>query len=321
MKKLLYLFLAVLVISCETDITDRFNLDHGPRIAVASILEADSIPSVYLTETITLNELDSLKFIRNARVYLIEASDTNLLEETDTGYYCNEDIVLKAGSEYQLICKADGLPDASVQFTLPVTPDFSVNTTLLDDYILRMDIQFSDDASREDFYTLSLNGWQTNIYNQTINDTLYSDTINDYVEFSFRILNSFIEYQGREGNFREVGEDGRVYMAHFSDHSFNGTNVKLSMEIRLFNTYNDSIPEINVELIARDFAFFRFNEIIMNYDPYPDIELLQPPYIYSNIENGFGLLTASSRKKYVLDMSSIYLDKGFLNYRDSIRNR
>ena len=52
------------------------------------------------------------------------------------------------------------------------------------------------------------------------------------------------------------------------------------------------------------------------YNPNPDLPIVQPVQIYSNIEGGMGLLFSAEEARWTVDMSSYYSDPGFLQYME-----
>ena len=100
----------------------------------------------------------------------------------------------------------------------------------------------------------------------------------------------------------------------FSDKELNGESYNLSIKFSLLNSYNDSIPEVNIVFERRDKHLIEFLKAMERYEPNPDIEIsfMQPVHLYSNIEGGFGLVYALSEYKYTIDVSEWYNDPEFL---------
>ena len=53
-------------------------------------------------------------------------------------------------------------------------------------------------------------------------------------------------------------------------------------------------------------------ESIIRYDPYNELPIIQPVQIYSNIEGGFGLLSAESPRVQTINMSEWFQNPEFL---------
>ena len=173
---------------------------------------------------------------------------------------------------------------------------------------------FEDPASTEDYYELYLAGWRTDISHHYHNGELISvDTNTVYRSYTVMNLDPVMEYEGSFGNYEAYDLDmprGQEFV--FSDQQINGMDHTLSVNSSLLWTYNDSIPELYVHLVKKDVHFYNFISTYMHYDPYPDQDFLQPVQVYSNIENGFGLLTAESMVVDTIDLSQWYYDPDFL---------
>jgi len=315
MKRLIYISLVLLALSsCEVDVTDEFR-NQQPLFVVSGQFVAGEVPRINLSKTITMTTLDSLMLLDGATVEIGRGDQVYVLGGEGRGCYSNEYLVTEPGDELRLQCSGEGLPTASVVSRVPEEPlvqgmDFQVD----ENYGFNLDLHFEDPASTEDYYEFYLSGWRKEISHHYHNGELISvDTSTVYRYYRVQMLDPVMEYEGSNGNYESFGMDspfGSQFI--FSDMQINGMDHTLSVNSNLLWTYNDSIAELYVHLVKKDVHFYNFISTYMHYDPYPDQDFLQPVQVYSNIENGFGLLTAESRVVDTIDLSQWYYDPDFL---------
>ncbi len=315
MKRLIYISLVTLALcSCEVDVTDEFR-NQQPLFVVSGQFVAGEVPRINLSKTITMTTLDSLMLLDSALVEIDCDGQVYLLEGEGNGCYRNENLVPEPGDELSLHCSGEDLPAASIQSKIPELPvvrgiDFRVD----ENFDFYLDLHFEDKASTDDYYEFYLSGWRKEISHRHLNGELVSvDTSTVYQNYTVRMLDPVIEYKGSYNNYEAFDMDS-PFGSHFlfSDVQISGRDHTLSVTSNLMWTYNDSIPMLYVNLVKKDVHFYNFITTYMHYDPYPDQDFMQPVQVYSNIENGFGLLTAESRIVDTIDLSKWYNDPDFL---------
>ncbi|MEN8201359.1 MAG: DUF4249 family protein [Bacteroidota bacterium] len=315
--KFRYVLIALLslLISCEVDITEEFQDSQQNVFIVSGQLVAFEHPTINLTRSITMTQVDTLLYLNNARVEVSWSDQTLLLEPVAYGNYTTEELVLQPGVEYYFHFSGEGLPDASATVTIPHLPKISELHCAVDDtFNIHLDLSIEDPAEFEDYYTFYISGWLREIHvNHHGTDEETRDTLNVFTNYRLNIQDPVFEYTGDLRDFQVIEEEEMFYsIFHFSDLLFNGTTHTLSIDDYLRRFYNDSIPEINIHLVKRDAHYFKFMESMLRYDPYNDLPMIQPVQIYSNIEGGFGLITANSPLTQTINMSEWYYDPEFL---------
>jgi len=63
---------------------------------------------------------------------------------------------------------------------------------------------------------------------------------------------------------------------------------------------------------------FRYIQSLAGYEPEPDLPVLQPQHIYTNVEQGMGLVTAEHRLKRSFPLDSWFDDPAFQQHLDSL---
>ncbi len=304
-----------IMVSCEKDITEKFEDSQQNVFILSGELSAFEHPTINLTRSITMAQLDTLQYLNNAQVEIRSGDQSYQMEPGGYGNYTSSELLLQPGQEYHIHCSGEELPDASASVVIPVLPVVSeITLTVGDSLDLHLDIAIDDPATFRDYYTFYISGWLMEIHvhhDETGIET--RDTLNVFTNYHLNIQDSVFEYSGNLQRFQIIEEESRyLSMVHFSDRLFNGSTHHLTVNSFLWSFYNDSIPEINIHLVKHDEHYFNFLESMTRYDPYNDLPIIQPVQIYSNIEGGFGLLTSRSHFTRTIDMSEWYYDPALL---------
>ena len=310
MKKIFHIALVVSILcSCEVDVSDKFS-DQQNLFVVSGQVIAGEAPRINLSRTITMAEVDTLLYLNDAIMDISLGEDSYIMDPAGDGFYQNENLIPEAGGELILYCTGEGLPPATVSLTIPEYPRVTDIRLQVDDaYNFTLDVDIEDPAHTMDYYSFYLSGWRKEVIHsydwETEEETV--DTSNVFRIYDVRIHDLVIEYTGgpRQFEFYDLSEPGGQYF-HFSDKLISGSKHTLTVNDNLRYFYNDSIPEIYVNIIKRDDHYFRFLESYIHYDPYPAQDFLQAVQVYSNVDGGFGLLTSESRVVDTLYVSEWY---------------
>lgn len=305
-----------LLVACEKDVSDEFRESTHSTFVISGIATAGKAPLINLTRSSTLIEIDSLWYLNHALLEIEANEHTFLLNPVGEGFYTGDDPSFEVGKSYTIRCSGEELPSASVSFEVPNYPLVSdLSFVVNDSFHFAMNLEISDPDQTDDYYSFFISGWKTEVvhYNDRETGEEQWDTSNVHQNYHVIQRDPVFEYRGTSGHF-EVYHERNVFnhMVHFSDKQFNGETHTLSLHGPLWWFYNDSIPEINIHLVKRDKHYFKFMESIIRYDPYNDLPITQPVQIYSNIEGGFGLVSAESPLIFTIDMSEWYNNPEFI---------
>jgi len=278
---------------------------------------ADSIPRIYLSRTLSMVETDSIIALTDAEVKLSVNGENYYFTGGEGGVYTCEEYIPEPGDQLRIDCSSEGLPDAyAVTSINDNVRDLELNSSVDENYFFNIDLSLSDPSGITDYYEVYMCGWGRQIHHvyDIPNDTSYIDTTMVYTVYAIRNTDSIAELAYNLPNrYYSIDNDWQWgNRLVFSDMAFNGQMVNLHFTVNLLSTYNDSIPEIKFVFIKRDEAFYRFIESMISYDPNPELPVIQPIRIYSNIEGGMGLLLSAAEKSWTIDMSEYYNDPGFL---------
>jgi len=311
--------------SCETDITEQFRDINSQKYVLSGDIEAYKHPKVNLSRTITLTDVDRVVFIDTALVEVTADNVVYTLLPLGDGNYCTEDFIVQPGQTLHFRCSGTDLPDATCTIEVPVVPYIdTVTYSVDDDNRLHINTVFSDPALETDFYTYFVYGWNKEVQisqdstGAEIRDTVY------FLGHYFMSMGGNIAEYANNYNSVWVQEDSVVYAStfYFSDKRFNGTTFTLKSLLYLRDIYIDSIPVITVHLQKRDGFFFQFLNSYVKSLPDPDLEidtdfpLTQPVHVFSNIEGGFGLISAKTDFAFSIDLSEMFNDPAFLQYME-----
>lgn len=322
MKKLIQIsFILSILCSCEVNVTDKFR-DQQNLFVVSGQVVAGEAPLINLSRTIIMTEMDTLLYLYETQLEIGKNDSSYVLDPIGEGFYFNDALIPVPGDVLSLECSGEGLPTASIVTTVPEIPQVRDIQFRVDDaFDFTLEVSIEDPAATLDHYTFYLSGWRREIVHHHDMDTGedWIDTSNVYMTYHVRILDPVMEYTGGPRNFNhyDLSEPAGEYF-HFSDRQINGMSHTLTIRDNLRYIYNDTIPEIHVHMIKKDVHFFNFIDSYIHYDPYPDQDFLQPVQVYSNIEGGFGLLTAESRVVDTIDVSDWYNDPDFLDYLNPV---
>lgn len=317
-----FIILLLFLVSCEENISSKFSEDMGNWFAISGRITGGTHPSIHVSETVNMIELDSVKQVGDALVEGLVDGQPVLFTHATEGVFICEKTIVEPGDSIRIICSGRDLPDASVSLMIPELPQLSDLAWYVDEeYVLHVEALLTDPPGQSDYYSIRSSGIQK--YSKRIygSDSTYRlEYLAEGYYYGYGFPDSLAEYStgsGRSFNDNSKQKINGGGIIYFSDRLFDGASKHLSMNLSLIHTWNDSIPEITVHFAKNDIHLFNFIESYIRYEPDPDIEILQPSRIYTNIENGFGLLTAESKITEVIDLSDVYSDPEFIAYRDS----
>ena len=298
MKKITYLIIiiATLLSSCEK-IIDISISDKSRKIVVNAILNPDSLVSVQLTQSKSVLEDNSLIFLEDAEVKLFEADQyVGTLEYLGFAKYGLPDFYPQREISYRIEVNHPVLTSVEPEITLPSSvPILDVGVAMsFDDYgndNYKLIIKISDPPGVDNFYALSIAvtsrvfDWESGeLTDSTETDLLYFQEISDGDPpvgggLVNQNLNYFIDN-----------------MLFVSDNLFDGKDHEFSLVIEylMISPGVDSVM-MDIRLDHIDPSYYHYAVSKQKYYHAHGNPFSEPVQVYSNIENGFGLLSAYSR--------------------------
>jgi len=162
-----------------------------------------------------------------------------------------------------------------------------------------------DDGSREDYYFVTLYGWEKNselIQREDGSNTYTEDTI--YHRISTISKEEYVEayFDGRYGwvnnltgftyddEFWDVKPDFEAESFIFSDHLINGKTIDFNIEVDMLNfLYPDRIPAFELRVHKIDINYYEYLISVAEYLTTDETPLIERAIVYNNIVGGYGV--------------------------------
>ncbi len=336
MKLSKYLFLAFLLIiiqSCYKEL-DYDDLNFKPKIVLNGLIYQDSIIEINVASTKSIIEhSETIPFLDNAEVKLFE-NDIYVEDMIydSLGMY-HSTITAKANTNYRLEAGTDQIETASASFSLQELKDFtlsninyeitdttvSFNDISIDEIFagvdvpaetdtnllliqLRFDIVFIDDAEEENYYSYKNYG----NFNSLSHSSIHSPSIgeieaillkkNSSAHLSFQNFHDYDKYFPKGSSSHNGYKKG----SYISDELFNGNEVNFSL--RTFY-YTGKIDPVEIILFSYPYDYVYFHTTGNRYMNARDNPFSQPMNIYSNVENGTGIVCGVSKSQETIYMN------------------
>ncbi len=274
-----FLLVLTLLFSCKKEFD---LLNETPTVSVGCFLKQNDTVKVYLTYTKQTDKdflyYPAFDFVTNADVYIYEE---NKLKEKLTyikqGYYKSLNYMPVENKKYQIKINVPGFDTILAETFIPKFKDLdtifyeNINKTEPDDdfekYFARLNIKFTDNASEQNFYMITMFNWWT--YYQTENII-----IKDIIETDRRIGASEL---------------------FFNDNLINGQNYNMQIDVAYKGRDTVAVYMDYCNISNEMYKFFKTKYLLQKTYDNPFAE---PVIIYSNVVNGAGIFAGYSAKSY-----------------------
>jgi hypothetical protein len=313
MKTTIYNFLGlVLLISCESAVKDFTIKKPENKINIVGFAMNDSTPAFYITHNLSLNDPLVFNPLSNAKAELYENDNLiGTLSLNDSNWFTNEDYLFEPGKDYILKVSADGYNPATANFSIPEKPEIvGFKPAIVEKsyancsdcstyYDLEYSVEFMNQPNVEEYYSvqLSMRGKcnTENFTNFCRGDTL---SYNGAVEISTSApyIETTIQYGNQYYN-RNADEFAYGTVLYFSDRLLNKGKNFLNISTSLYQPLSDTTSDVFYTFTLKKIEKSMFDYVYSmgknsNADGNP---FVQPVSLYSNIENGLGLVSGSSQ--------------------------
>ena len=324
MKRIRALFLIIFTFAfsaCET-VVDVDIPNQPSRLVPNAFLQADSAVLVELTRSQSILTNAELEPVSGAVVSLLEEGQpVATLEESQTPGIYFSTFSPSAGKTYTLTASKNGFEpvEASAFIALPVAigsveADTSLfldtyydfdRDTLVTEQRVRVDeirLRFDDRPNERNYYEVSVYRFETQVQSRFDDQGNYlgDDTVRF---FSPQYLRSDDPaFAGGESD--PFGEGGEVYgtTLPFNDDFFNGKSYSLRFRPEQYGFYGNAEPELYVVLRTIDEGQYRYTRSVDLQYENDGNPFAEPVQVYSNVENGFGIVAGSSASRVVVDL-------------------
>ncbi|MDG1798410.1 MAG: DUF4249 domain-containing protein [Flavobacteriales bacterium] len=284
-------FLAAIIflffISCEKVIPIDANFLKS-KLVINSIFFKDSSCTVHISSSTSVLEKITYENIEDADLS-VKDSNGNLIENLrylSNGFYKGSE-KLQADNQYYLNAVHKNFNNVLATTSIPKNISIHHIDTL--SYLengkerFRISVSFIDDGDINNYYKLGVK------MGQYVVDTL-SQNGNTIIDSA--IIYKWVKiYRDHEVLERTITNKEVI----FNDNTFNGTTFSVNFSIK------DVIRDSNINLAFLKLYFYNIDNSLYNYeksikqyfDNY-DIPSTQPVQVFSNIENGFGVLSSAN---------------------------
>ena len=302
MKNFLYFFIfSMLFASCDI-VVDLDIPEHERVLVVNSILTTDSMINASISHSVGAFDASSISYVNNATVEVFEdgvllgemneqvSLSYNYMDELDSTYVYNFNQNPVAGKIYSYEIAHPDYEAVRAETTVPAAVKLNINdVTLLseEDYVKHYRVRFSfNDAQEDNFYRLRL---------RNPNDGF------DYFESNDA---SMISSAG-------VESDGATFYgdeALFDDEMFNGTEKEISIDFfdYKYSWLEEEGVEVQfiLELTSVSESYYTYiRSLRAHYDNQDQFIFAgEPVQVFTNIENGLGVLGSMSLDTMLLEL-------------------
>jgi len=310
-KSILIIVLAIISIyGCETTLTDYVAPDFHKKIVMTGLLQADSVVKITVSNSVNVLDTALIALPTNAIVQLFE--DNNLIdvlqytEQFNNHYYMTFPFykstkTVSANHTYNIKIALAGYTTVSAKTTIPKTVQIlDIDTLTVIKHIengggyqnemeyLQFSLRFKDAQTEENYYAVSVYGINSfvQVYDSVGN-------ITDTVQYpaNFGLETDDLIFDNNMNNYS---------MLYFSDKLINGNETVIKFKIPFTKDFQSYLSyyvkkfalTIRLQSISKDFYIYK-QTLSKYYDTHED-PLSEPVQIYTNVENGAGILGSMS---------------------------
>ncbi len=281
MRNTFYITVIILLSSCVKDVPiDAEYLQS--KLVMHGLANPDSIWKIHISKSASLYMKDEVKYINNAEVK-IRDSRNNIIENLvhqGKGYYVSANRPL-AGEIYHLDVSCDGFHSVSSRVEVPEKPEFTCDTAWIKkNGKLHLELTYSimDNADSDNYYIIQAQIVDRNSDGQVHLKNIWMSTHDQHID-------------NREDDI-DARTTGHTFML-LDDH-FNGQFYQVTFDIGLEEDnpgwFNSPFNNLKVSVANCNKALYRHMGTLSLYHSTDGNPFANPVQVYSNIENGFGLL-------------------------------
>lgn len=304
-NKIKITFLSFIIIpffSCEEEVAIDID-EEEQKLVLNTWLKPDENPEVQVSYSSFIFDKTGEGFLNNAKVVMLEnGSEIGELNHYEDGFYANENIILTEGTDYQFeVSHADyktvfskeriptKIKDDEVEISYEINPNGNHSNY---SYVSTINFRIRDNPEEENYYLARIAQIETYWNAREEDTTTYKNYI--YMEP--------IDPQTRDTFLPNSG-------GHFvlSDDIFNGKEYEMKLgafnDLRSYEYQEDSAF---YQSVYHEIEFHKINRALYLYlisidnNQYPG-PFTEPTQMYSNVENGYGIVGTSSFTKYVIE--------------------
>ena len=307
--------LASSLIGCET-VVDIEIPEEPPRLVLNAFLQADSAVVVELTESRSILINTFLPAVGGALVTLSEEGQpvATLKESENTGIYFSS-FTPSIGKTYTLRVSKAGFE--SVEGTTIIPAPVAIQAVEADTItfenrgfnrntqasftLKEARITLNDPGNERNYYEISAYHYVDSFRGEldTLGNYVVTDTVRAVSPIYLKIDNPATsgvadEFAGSEDPF------GRILS--FNDDYFNGKTYSLQLYPNVLSGWDLAYTQLHLTLHTIDEARYRYLRSVDLQYKNEGNPFAEPVQVYSNVENGFGIVAGSSVSQVVVDL-------------------
>jgi len=276
----------IALFSCEKEVEYKIEFE-GEKLVVYGFINLQDTVKVHVSKTLPVfKDRTGDLFISNAEVLLFE--DNQLLEQlTHSGqgnYISPSGLKPVRDKAYHIEVSAQGLP--SVKSSAETIP----SSLLINELEFVDSIRSSSQSSGETLtFLFNLVFDDPILENNYYSISILGQSIFGYLDdvFSFTVDDVYDQGAGAQCDFFFNSE--LEYRIGFSDYCFEGQGQKIPLVVDVYSSQSSqSYTAIKVNFFTLSESLFLFNKSLSSYRD-NEIEPLEPTFIESNIEGGYGV--------------------------------
>ncbi|MBN1119158.1 MAG: DUF4249 family protein [Bacteroidales bacterium] len=314
-----FIITAIASISCESTLQNFDIKNPEPKLVLNTFLGADSIPVLHVSRNLKISKTLKKDSLVNAEVLLYNGTEIiGNLNYKSEGWFENSEIKLNQGQHYTFVVKYSDYPEARADYYIPNIPVVSsIDTQLLKitdpdcigcgmEYVLQITIDFENNNNEDEYFSVEVTSVAPDagvMYfpgEGGITDTENDDTIMftrwAEMETQAPFIEAVLDWGDRYSNVsqQDGGSNGTKF--YFSDELLNAGANRLILKINIYSLtsyYYDvaELKEFSVHFKKIDKHLLEYAKSKGRNGKAEDNPFVEPVSIYTNVENGLGIVS------------------------------
>ncbi len=307
MKYFLLLSILVFVLfSCTKDLPFP-DVESIDLMVINGLLSPEGGAKVHVSQSCHVTDpMCEGNSINNAKVFLQDANGNTLVElqHQSYGLYTSEGFEIKQDESYSIEAESAALQKIKANAHIPKTNAcnlISNDEKIYEDYLCRtFKIEIEDDPNELNYYLI--HGWTEILNGDHEEDFLYE--VNSYLLPHTGFLTKDINAENKEMVSRVNIYSYPLPFIFLTDENFNGQTYPLEfgmheLDISLRQNLKTR-AHINVKSVSKE--LYDYYKSVTLYQLTAGAGIAEPQPIFSNIENGIGILGAYTEKQFAIDL-------------------
>jgi hypothetical protein len=298
-KYIALIFFVLVLSACEKEI--EIEVKEGvDKMVLNGWFQVGEVPEIKINNSIFIFDRRNSRILTDATVNLFLNGELlgELIYDFDKELYTNKAFVIVQDGNYEILVEhvAYGIVKSVIQIPTKLSPsevniqykNFIIEENSFPSYSGEIQISIKDPAAEKNYYLVSVLLTDESWYPNVSEDTIYRYTYDTYLGTNNNQVKVIYQYGG-----------GALIL--LSDEVFNGNEYSLKL-----NSYNDLRKDVQTDdstyYLKREYqiqlhqvneAFYKYY-ISLDDNRYPDV-FTEPTQVFSNIENGYGIIGASTK--------------------------